>query len=208
MGFVACKKDYLSGGTILNPNVNLTTYDYLKTNPIFDTLVLLIDKAGLKDEINGDITFFAPTDYAIQSLINIRTLEIQIKYNDENITYTIDSFPVNELRDSLRSYLFDNKITRNDVYLNADKLYKNNINDQFSVLLREGEPIPPTTTKPQYMHIVKVIKGLDEKDADGYPVDGIPDEKKDRDELIQTSGIITTTGVLHVINNYHIFYWR
>ncbi len=43
----------LHRGSLHNPKFEGTTYDYLKTNPLFDTLVLLIDKTGLKEEINA-----------------------------------------------------------------------------------------------------------------------------------------------------------
>src|ERR1041384_6880417 len=82
----ACKKgDYLSGGSLANPKVEMSTYDYLKRNPLFDTLVLLVDRAGMKEQVNGKITFFAPTDYSIRLLMLTRTAEIQKKYNNENI---------------------------------------------------------------------------------------------------------------------------
>lgn len=206
----SCKKNYLTGGTILKPNVNVSTYDYLKTNPLFDTLVLLIDKAELKNEINESITFFAPTDYAIKKLLELRTVEIQLLYNNENIKYTIDSFPKNELKDSLRAYIFTKPIVRNDLLLNKDAVYKNKVNQEFSILLREISAINSgaSTNKPQILNLVKIIKTLDPKDENGFPIDGIPFDERDKDISIQTSGIITTTGVLHVIDNRHIFYWR
>ena len=55
--FSACKKDdYFVGGTLHNAKVNMTTYDFLKSNNrgLFDTLLLLVDKAGIKDKINKE----------------------------------------------------------------------------------------------------------------------------------------------------------
>ena len=95
----SCKKDkHLTGGSTHNPKVNLSTYDYLKTNPLFDTLVQLIDRAGLKEEVNSAVTFFAPTDYSIRDLVLRRTDTIQIRNNNENLKYTIDSFPLSILK--------------------------------------------------------------------------------------------------------------
>lgn len=201
----SCKKDnYLTGGSKINPKVEMTTYDYLKSKPLFDTLVQLIDHAGMKDEINGKVTFFAPTDYSIRSLLLKRTTEVQLKYNDENIKYTIDSFPVNELKDSLRAYMFKEVISRENLSL-SNQLYKNMVGEEFAIKLVESIDYDDIISqRPRFLHIIKIIDGLD---PDPRPQD-YPKEMWDKDEEVQTSGIITQTGLLHVINNQHAFYWR
>jgi uncharacterized surface protein with fasciclin (FAS1) repeats len=201
---MACKKDnYIIGGSLQDAHVNMTTYDYLKSKPLFDTLVTLIDKAGMKAEINGNTTFFAPTDYSIKDLLARRTKILQQEQNDENLKYTLDNLPVQELRDSLRSHLFVGKINREQLSL-QNKLYKSVSGEDFSILLVETTAYTGIiTTKPQYLYLVKVKNGLD-------PVplpNDYPDEDKDDMELCQTSGIITTNGILHVLNNQHKFYW-
>jgi hypothetical protein len=200
----ACKKnDYIIGGDLHDPHVNMTTYDFLKTKPLFDTLVVLIDKAGLKDEINGNNTFFAPTDYSIKALLARRTLIIQQKYQDENIKYTLDSLPVPELRDSLRSHLFAGKINREQLSL-ENKVFKSLSGEDFSILLKQVDSYTGlVTTKPQYLFLTKIRNGLD---PNPIPDDYL-DEDRDIIELVQTSGILTTNGVLHVLNNTHKFYW-
>jgi hypothetical protein len=181
----------------------MTTYDFLKTKPLFDTLVVLIDKAGLKDEINGNYTFFAPTDYSIKALLARRTLIIQQKYQDENIKYTLDSLPVPELRDSLRSHLFTGKINREQLSL-ENKVFKSLSGEDFSILLKQVDSYTGlVTTRPQYLYLTKIRNGLD---PNPIPDDYL-DEDRDIIELVQTSGILTTNGVLHVLNNTHKFYW-
>ncbi|MEJ2901774.1 fasciclin domain-containing protein [Pedobacter panaciterrae] len=204
VAFTACKKnDYIIGGDLHDPHVNMTTYDFLKTKPLFDTLVVLIDKAGLKDEINGNNTFFAPTDYSIKALLARRTLIIQQKYQDENIKYTLDSLPVPELRDSLRSHLFTGKINREQLSL-ENKVFKSLSGEDFSILLKQVDSYTGlVTTRPQYLYLTKIRNGLD---PNPIPDDYL-DEDRDIIELVQTSGILTTNGVLHVLNNTHKFYW-
>jgi len=204
VAFTACKKnDYIIGGDLHDPHVNMTTYDFLKTKPLFDTLVVLIDKAGLKDEINGNNTFFAPTDYSIKALLARRTLVIQQKYQDENIKYTLDSLPVPELRDSLRSHLFTGKINREQLSL-ENKVFKSLSGEDFSILLKQVDSYTGlVTTRPQYLYLTKIRNGLD---PNPIPDDYL-DEDRDIIELVQTSGILTTNGVLHVLNNTHKFYW-
>ena len=75
---ISCKRDeYFIGGSTHSAKVDMTTYDFLKSNSagLFDTLLLLVDKAGVKDQINREnITFFAPTDYSIVRYLNARAL--------------------------------------------------------------------------------------------------------------------------------------
>ena len=72
------KKNYFIGGTLHNSVVNMNTYDYLKSNKVFDTLIILIDKGGLKEKINkSGSSFFAPTNYSIKKYLTFRTLRAQ-----------------------------------------------------------------------------------------------------------------------------------
>lgn len=203
MMMTSCKKDkYIIGGSLHNAKVNMTTYDYLKTNRLFDTLLVLIDKAGMKEEINGDVTFFAPTDYSIKALLLRREEKLQQQNNDESLKYNLSDLPVAELRDSLRSHLFTGKITRESLSL-SNKLFTSKANELFSIRLMEGTSPGLVSSKPQYLFLVKVRNGLD---PETLP-DDYPDKDRDISDVAQTSNIQTTTGVLHVLNNLHRFYW-
>jgi hypothetical protein len=200
--FTSCQKDHFIGGSLANEHSELSTYDYLKTNPLFDTLVLLIDKAGLKETINSHITFVAPTDYGIKRFLDSRTKELQREQNDENIKYTLDSLKAPELRDSLMAYMFDADIERKD--MGNDKLvFKNKVGEQFAfrlILMVDGN----LSAGYSVMNISKVVNGVD-------PVplpSNFPEDDIDPDYVLQTTGILTTTGVLHVLSNAHTFYWK
>lgn len=101
----SCKKDYTIGGSVHDPHVNMTTYDYLKTNPLFDTVVLLIDKTGLKEEVNATGTFFSITDYDIDNYIVQRQELERTRRVDPNYKFTFDSLDFRQMKDSLRAYL-------------------------------------------------------------------------------------------------------
>ena len=106
----SCKKrdDYLTGGTMHNAKYNGTTYDFLKgqASGLFDTLILLVDKAGLKDKLNQQgVSFFAPTDYAINNYLNRRA--IQEQNIDPLRKWTLDSlikYEMPKFTDSLDTY--------------------------------------------------------------------------------------------------------
>lgn len=203
--FAACKKDdHFLGGSPTNDHTDLTTYEYLKANPNFDTLILLIDKAGLKETVNSDVTFVAPTDYSIKQFLAFRTKLLQIEENDENITYTIDSLKAPELRDSLLAYVFTGKIVRADLSLES-QVYKNKVNEDFAFKLTKNDGFGNIFSGGvKYMALTKVINGLD---PDPRP-DDYPEEDRDMQYTLQTTGIITKTGVLHVLQNNHVFYWK
>jgi hypothetical protein len=116
VGATSCKKSYLDDGGKSNPNVNMTTYDFLKSDTLFADLVHLIDRAGLKETINGNITFFATTNYGVQDYLKAMKQRRAVELNDENITYTLDSIPLAYL-DSLKTYMFDGKINRDQITL-------------------------------------------------------------------------------------------
>ncbi|WP_423736725.1 fasciclin domain-containing protein [Chitinophaga caseinilytica] len=203
--FASCKKtDYFIGGSTHNPKFNGTTYEYLKTNPLFDTLVLLIDKTGLKDEVNAAGTFFAPTDYAIQNYVKkVVQVRKQLEANDENLKFEFGELDFPKYKDSLRAYLFPQRIeraalTKEGQYYTSKDGEKRHItlwDDPSGAYINDG-----LTLIPKYIYFTKVIGTLD-------PLinDDVPTEERDKRVVVQTSGVITNNGVVHVLANYHNF---
>ncbi|SKC95128.1 hypothetical protein SAMN05660461_0246 [Chitinophaga ginsengisegetis] len=203
----SCKKEYTIGGSLHDPHVNMTTYDYLKTNPLFDTVVLMIDKTGLKEEVNATGTFFAITDYDLSNYINLRQELERTRRVDPNYIFTFDSLDFGVMRDSLRAYLFKDLIPL-DKATKTGKLYKANDGE-----LRLVQGIPSRdytdgsvfTQYPVYLYLTKLIA------KPGYPVpvtdadlaNTIPEQYLQT--RCQTTGILTTNGILHVLNNNHTF---
>ncbi|WP_316834178.1 hypothetical protein [Pedobacter nutrimenti] len=71
-GLAACKRDnyYIDGGKA-KAEFDGTMLDYLKSKPVpFDTIARIVKLAGMEDVFNQqDITFFAPTDYEVKTMI-------------------------------------------------------------------------------------------------------------------------------------------
>jgi len=203
----ACKKSYTIGGSTFKAQVNMTTYDYLKTNHLFDTLMIMIDKAGLKDELNQAGTFFATTNYTIHNFTLARRDSVRLWRNDENYPYNFDSLDLPSLRDTLRSYMFPDRITR-DVISQRGLYRKANDGEMRLIQLLSTTDYTNSnvfTTDPQYIYLTKIIPW----NGNPVPVDstGLGDVKPEQllPALCQTTGILTTTGVLHVLNNNHMF---
>jgi hypothetical protein len=203
----SCKKSYTIGGSTFVAQVNVTTYDYLKTNHLFDTLVIMIDKMGLKDEVNKAGTFFAVTNYSIRNFVLARQADLQVSRNDENLKYTFDSLDLPSLKDTLRTYIFPDRITRDNI--TQIGLWRHSAEGDARLV----ELIPTTdytnqnvfTTDPKYIYLTKVIA----KPGFPVPTDSTQlisvDPSQKVQTLCQTTGILTTTGVLHVLASTHTF---
>lgn len=200
--FGACTNDdYLKDGGIANPEVNMTTYDYLKSNPLFDTLVMTIDLLDLKDKVNQAGTIYAPTNFSFSSYImdELNALR-QIK---SDTTYTYADIPLTSL-DSVRMYIFEERLLRNDLGKEG-KVYTSDLGMEFKL---SKEPVGDYSSvlidKPEYLYFIK-REGARFDSYDETVANTLPKEEKDQRILVQTSGIITTTGVVHVLANNHMF---
>ena len=207
--FYSCKKeDDVIGGKLFNAQVNMTTYDYLKTNHLFDTLVIMIDKMNLKDEVNSSGTFFAVTNYSIHSFVLAKQAELQTEQNNENLVFTFDSLNLSTLKDSLRAYMFKGKYTRDNLTL-AGTLATADDGEVRLIQLKPSTDYTSTlfTTDPQYIFLSKLVATKD------FPLPPVLDsttvKQLDPSQILstlcQTTGILTTTGVLHVLSNDHTF---
>ncbi len=212
-GIASCNKDdYKVGGDLHNPNVNMTTYDYLKSNRfgLFDTLLLLVDRAGIKEKINQKGTFVAPTDFAINNYLMARTRIEQLK--NPFSTWTVDSIIKYELArfaDSLDIYFIKDELLPNSVLTSNGTLFRN-AKDAVVVLSYEETDDPNlgyntnSSVKPKIVYFSYINQTL----PPNFNVSDIvwPIGERTR---VQTSNIQTTTGSLHVLTNSHtLFYFR
>lgn len=203
----SCKKDYAVDGGKSDENVNMTTYDYLKSKPVFSSLVHLIDRAGLKDAVNQQTTFFATTNYGVDEYLkamkNIRAIEL----GNENITYTLDSIPLWRL-DSLKTYIFPEKLGRTALTTKGSfyqSSFGNMNNTRIKLGLARTYSYGAYVDYVDYITYTKVIAGDDSEVLDPST---IPPAEVDRVVYVQSSGIITTNGVVHVLDGFHRLFFN
>ena len=198
----SCKKSYLDNGGRSNPNVNMTTYDFLKSDTLFADLVHLIDRAGLKETVNGNITFFATTNYGIQTYLAARKQMQTDSTGDENVAYTLDSIPLKDL-DSLKVYMFEGKINRDQISVQG-KLYNSLFgpipNVQYLIKMTRIFDYSAYVDHIDFVTYYKVYGTRDDLELDQH---AIPPDQVDAGVTCQTSGIVTTTGIVHVLDGAH-----
>lgn len=209
----SCKNDdYRIGGELHDPNVKMSTYDFLKSNKYgtFDTLILLIDKAGLKEKLNqSNQTFFAPTDYAINNYLLARTLRLQKV--DPFKKWTLDSilkYDMARFADSLNIYFVNKNIVNDDLNKNGT-IFKNLKNNEVVVSYEETESTDMgnnsnSSLRPKVVYFTYLYQKLDPN----FDVTQIQYPVGTR-TLVQTSNVRTTTGAVQVLSNNHtLFYFK
>ncbi len=210
LGFVACKKDkYRNDGGIHSPNVNMTTYDYLKQHGSFDSLIAIIDMAGLKDMVNNSKTFFAVPDWGVNDYVQAKRQLKIIETGNENVEFYLKDLDVYTLRDSLKTYMFSENINRSNLTLRGkeyESFYGAMANDtKMYVRMFRTQNYSNYVGVVDLMSFCKVIGTLDEDE----PVyENIPINERDKTATCQTTGIITTTGTLHVLSNFHRLFFN
>jgi len=209
----ACKKDnYIIGGKLESTTTTLSTYDYLKNNrfKMFDTLLMLVDKAGVKDVINQQgITFYAPTDFAINNYLQKKSLEAQ-RINPF-ARYTIDTlikYDLAKFKDSLNTYIIPQKVTYGS--LTQSGVVFNTAKQGSQAVISFETTYDPnlgytsavsTAPKVEYYTFIKgklpsVVEASSIPDTIGVRV------------LCQTSGLTTSTGQLNVLSNTHVLFFK
>lgn len=194
----ACKKDnYLvnEGNTDVERIRKMSTYDFLKESKVLDTVVMLIDRAGMKDEINGDITFFSPTNLGVTSFLAQQTRAIQRKYNNENIKFTLDSLTTDSIKFFLRRHIFKGVLDKKAMSYTKRSFTNINSEGNYFLLLEkyyiDVSGIRSTTNRIQ----IRRVFGLADEDVP----DGTENTEPDFYAYVQTSEVRTATGMVHVL---------
>ncbi|WP_316794133.1 fasciclin domain-containing protein [Pedobacter frigoris] len=193
----SCKKEYFNGGSVQNGVFKVSSYEFLKTNPLyFDTVMLVIDKAGMKDVLDKEnVTFFIPTDHAIKKTMDALN---QVRYFQSKDSVFIKDIPQFIWKKFLSQYIIKDKyllkdIARYDIaqpnvfpgqFMASYDGYVMNLGVQFSDYQGTKDVGPR-------MLIFRNIGDM------GNPL-GIT-------ASVATSDIQTTNGAIHVLNDTHVF---
>ncbi len=213
----SCQEDdYLIDGGVHSPYVDKTTFDFLSSHPELDTLAYLIERAGLKDIVNTPgLTLFACTDYSVR--IYLRMVNNYRRSADPDAPeFTVDDIPQSSL-DSLRIYMILQKVERGNLRKEGT-IYKTHFNDSAKIYLTPMDELHYGYKYSDFMReLPQVIwysrkKGIAFDAWDFNPVTIVDEEEREKetDEKVKTrtSGIVTTTGIVHVLDGMHPMIFR
>jgi hypothetical protein len=201
VGLYSCSNDdYLVDGGVASQNVNMSTYDFLKSNKQLDTLALLIKRADMIEVVNTkSTTLFAPNNLSIKRYVNaIWNVKLQL---DPKATFTVNDIPVAELKVMLGNYIFDQALDRSKL-VKAGKVYITHSGEERLLSL---EPVAQYTGQldgfPEYVYYTfKIGTNWD-------PTNAISSDVKEADKktVVRTSNLLSTNGVIHVLQGNHVF---
>ncbi len=195
-GLYSCTNDdYLVDGGLANPNVNMSTYDFLKSNKQLDTLALLIERANMIEVVNAkSTTLFAPNNLSIKNYVTAMLTEKQ--KIDPTVKFTIDDITKEELIVMLGGYIFDEVLDRSKL-VKEGKVYTTHNGEERLLSL---EPVEEYTGQldnfPEYVYYTFKVG------ADWDATDDIVDDKK---TVVRTSNLESTNGFIHVLQGNHMF---
>ncbi len=193
LGITSCsQEDYLVDGGLSDGNLGVSTMEFLKNHYQLDTLAILIERAGLADAVNGTSTLMAPNNLAIKSYVTRVLAEMQ-KTNPQ-AKFTFDDISVDTLKKHMGAYIFPEKIRREDM-VKEGRVYTAVNGAQRRISL---EPVEQYTGQlsefPEYVYYTYKV---------GAEWDEWNKITNDIRVQIRTSNLISTNGVIHVLQGSH-----
>lgn len=216
VSFASCTKDYIIGGEKNETNkVNMTTAEFLKTFEATSEAGRLFEKAGLTNEVNGDVTIIAPNNYAVRRYLR-RQNNRALRLDPNAQPLTLEDIPADDLQ-KLRMYIVDAQFLSTDLTAQGIVLPTHNEGDTLRLSLEEATAEPGAAWdgggQPgqgyQYSNFmqsrpkkvtVHFKRGANwEMSANQRNTMGYDNPECDQVYKMYISDVETTTGVVHVI---------
>lgn len=194
----SCEKDgnYLTDGGTSNQEVGTTTMEFFKSHSQLDTLAILIERAGMEDLVNGNNTIFAPNNLSIKNYV--KTILAEMRYEDPQAEYTINDIPLDTLTKYMGGYIIPGKIKRENMTLEQGKIYIAENGEERRISLEPTDQYNgELDSKPEYVYFTY------KQGEDWDPWDDITDDDK---VVVKTSNLISTNGVIHVLQGNHTLF--
>ena len=198
----ACKKDYYIDGGQADPHYNGSIYDYLKNQPYwFDTVTYIIERAGMKEMLqNDEVTFFSPTDDAVKTVMQ--------SLNDYRYRNVKDSAHLEDIDPEVWRYFLS-------MYVLKGKYLAKQFARVDPVNIYAYPGINYVMEGGYVLNIGLIYQNYNGVEAVGARIIRLTDITYDPQNFqnnpsirIATSDIQPKNGVLHVLNNSHVFGFR
>ncbi len=192
--------DYLVDGGVADQHVGMSTYDFLKSHKQLDTLAILIQKANMIEMVNAkSTTLFATNNTSIKNYVN--EILTQKRKIDPMATFTINDISEAELKVMLGGYIFNEVLDRSKLVKEGKVYTALNGEDRLLSLEPREDYTDQLDNFPEYVFYTFKVG------AEWDPTDAISDDAKEADKktVVRTSNLISTNGVIHVLQGNHIF---
>ncbi|MGN6292303.1 MAG: fasciclin domain-containing protein [Chitinophagaceae bacterium] len=138
----SCSKNgHIIGGDRNETNeVNMSTFDFLKSFDVTTSTARLIEKAGLKDEVNGNVTVIAPSNFAVNRYLRRKNNRL-LRLDPNAKEMTIEDIPVVEL-EQLKMYIVDGSFLSTDLTPEGILLPTHHAGDSLRLSLVEATAEP------------------------------------------------------------------
>jgi hypothetical protein len=187
-------------------NVNLNSIDFLKSQTgMYDSLLYILHKLPvLEDSLtNNSVTFFAPQDISILTAINnINATRIR----NGKAAWIIDSVPLPVWDTLMRRYMIPGVVTPDSIRF-ADGVDFSTMSGYWHTSEETGEDI----FSPYKMHADLVKQSTSGSTGTNKQRIQYSDKNFSRfrtdwsSSYVKTSSLITTNGVLHLLEPNHVF---
>ena len=215
--FVSCSKDkHIIGGDRNETNeVNMSTYDFLKSFEPATLTARLIERGGLINEVNGDVTVIAPSNFAVNRYLRRKTNRL-LRLDPSAKEMTVEDIPEAEL-EQLKMYIVDGNFLSSDLTAEGILLPTHRTGDSLRLSLEEATAEPGAAWdgggQPgqgyQYSNFmqsrpkkvtVHYKRGANwEMSGSTRTAMGLDNPECDQVYKMYISDVKTTTGVVHVI---------
>ncbi|MBD0833237.1 fasciclin domain-containing protein [Aestuariibaculum sediminum] len=202
LSIYACDGDgYLVDGGLSNPNTGSTTLEFFKSHDQLDTLAILIERAGMENVVNGNATIFAPNNLSIKNYIDAVLAEM--RESDPLAEYTVNDIPADTLTKYLGGYIFDGKITRENMFKNQGEIYTSTNGEERRISLEPADIYGgELDTYPELVYFTYKIG----QDWDDWNENVGNADERDNKFVVRTSNIMSTNGVIHVLQGNHTLF--
>jgi hypothetical protein len=226
----ACSKDdHIVGGKANETNkVNQTTFEFLKSFEITTETAKLIERAGMIEVVNGDVTVFAPSNYAVSRYLRRKTNRM-LRLDPKSSAMTISDIPADELK-QLGMYVVDKKYWSSTIPAGGIVVPTRNPGDSVRITMEQSTAEPGAAwdgggapgqgyqysnfmqSRPEKVAIHFKRGNKWEMTATQRTALGFDNPECDQLYKMYISDILTNTGAVHVLysgdNNYsdHNYY--
>jgi hypothetical protein len=139
--FSSCSKNGVIGGDKNETNeVNMTTFDFLKSYDVTTETATLFEKAGLTNEINGDVTLIAPSNFAVNRYLRRKSNRL-LRLDPNAPEFKLEDIPVADL-EQLKMYNVDGQFLSTDLTPQGILLPTHHDGDSLRLSLQEATAEP------------------------------------------------------------------